>query len=696
MPAGNKWARHLVAMRSDKTHRPLVLLVLAAAIPLLLFAGWVTYLNASQERTAARIAAFEALDRVATRVTSELSTQVEIAETLAASASLDEPDLLMFYREAKRLKDARPLWETIELVDTAGNQVLNLLRPVGAELGATADRENFEEVVRTGKAAIGGIGPFGPVSGRRLVALRAPVKRGDALKYVLTVALVPDAVSSILRDAGAPRGWVGTIVDAKGNIVARTIAEEFELGRPANASLREAIARASQGAYVGSSLEGVEVETIYRTLPQTSGWSVHLGIPTEMLNAPVTRSVVFLAGGGSVSLALAIVLVWLTARDMAQRRQDEEARAAIVLGVSEERRTMAVEAAELGTFSWELSRNEVLGSERSRDLLDLPSNSKQGADWRWTSETFLASIDPADRGRVEATFEHCVQADVSVDIEFRTVWQEGSIHWRRAIGRAPQIDPERPDLIHGVIADIGPRKQAEAGHLDVLRQLSAAQEREQRRIARELHDQIGQTVTGMSLGLKSLEQVLQNSACGDDMRERVQWLQSLASKIGQNIHQVASDLRPSALDDLGLHNALAALSSEWSEHFGLQIDLQILGKSARPPPEIEIAVYRVVQEALTNVLKHANARSVSLVLDCRPDQLRVIIEDDGVGFDPEAPSRVDGGNVSGYSNRRLGLSGIRERLALIGGTMTIESERGLGTSLFIVVPVAPSPAELEA
>jgi two-component system, NarL family, sensor histidine kinase UhpB len=319
-------------MRSDKIHRPLVLLVLAAAIPLLLFTGWVTYLNANQGLTAARIAAFEALDRVATRVTSELSTQVEIAETLAASASLDESDLLMFYREAKRVKDARPLWETIELVDIEGNQVLNLLRPVGAELGATADRENFEVVVRTGKPAIGGIGPIGPVSGRRLVALRAPVTRGDVLKYVLTVALVPDAVSSILRDAGAPSGWVGVIVDAKGNIVAQTIAEEFELGRPASASSQEAIARAPQGAYVGRSLDGVEVETIYRTLSKTSGWSVHLGIPTEMLNAPVSRSIVFLTGGGAISLALAIVLVWLTARDMAQRRKDEVARAAIVLG----------------------------------------------------------------------------------------------------------------------------------------------------------------------------------------------------------------------------------------------------------------------------------------------------------------------------------------------------------------------------
>ena len=154
----------------------------------------------------------------------------------------------MFYREAKRLKDAHPLWETIELVDTEGHQVLNLLRPMGAQLGATADRDNFNQVLRTHRAAIGGIGPLGPISGKRLVALRAPVEREGRTTFVLTVALVPDAVSQILRNAGAPEGWVGVVADAKGNIVARTLEEQFELGQPASESVRAAIKRAPEGA----------------------------------------------------------------------------------------------------------------------------------------------------------------------------------------------------------------------------------------------------------------------------------------------------------------------------------------------------------------------------------------------------------------------------------------------------------------
>ena len=336
--------------RSHIARKSLVLLVMAAAIPVLVFAGWATFLDAREERSASRRAAFDALDRVITRVSSELGTQIEVAETLAASASLDKPDLEMFYREAKRLKDARPLWETIELVDPDGSQVLNLLRPMGSELGATADRDNFSKVMKTGKAAIGGIGPLGPISGKRLIALRAPVERDGKIIFIVTIALVPDAVSQILQSAGAPKGWVGAVVDAKGNIVARTISEQFELGRPASKSVRSAIAQAPEGTYVGRSLEGVEVDTVYRTLPGTGGWSVHLGIPTESLNAPVKRSGYWLAGGGSVSLALAIALVWLTGRDIAQRRRDQEAKAALDLRISEERRTLAIETAELGIF----------------------------------------------------------------------------------------------------------------------------------------------------------------------------------------------------------------------------------------------------------------------------------------------------------------------------------------------------------
>lgn len=665
---------------SRMARRSLVLLMMAAAIPVLVFAGWVAFLNARQDRSAARLMAFETLDRVATRVTSELGKQIELAETLAASAALDQPDLQMFYREAKRLKDARPLWETIELVDTEGHQVLNLLRPMGAELGATADRENFNKVLQTHRAAIGGIGPLGPISGKRLIALRAPVEREGKINFVLTVALVPDAVSQILRNAGAPKGWVGVVADAKGNIVARTVEEQFELGRPASESVRAAIKRAAEGAYVGRTLEGVEVDSVYRSLPGTGGWSVHLGIPTESLNAPVRRSAFLMAGGGAVSLALAIALAWLTGRDIAQRRREQEAKAAIALGLSEERRLLAIEAAELGVFNWNLSNSEVLVSHRARELLNLPPHPSEQEDRIYSAESFLQGIYPADRQLVAEAIKGSVR-EKPVAIEFRTRDVDGAVRWRRATGRPSQANPQMHDSVFGVVIDIDAAKQAEMERMQLLRRLSVAEENERRRIAVELHDQIGQSVTGLMLGLKNLEKSTIVTRA-----DRIHWLQTLANGIGRDIHRVAADLRPTALDDLGLQDALKALCSEWSSRFHIQADLHFLGNSDRLPSDVEIAIYRAVQEALTNILKHAKAQNVSLVIDQRSNGLRVVIEDDGQGFPSELPAPTE------YEERaagRLGLSGMRERLSLIGGTLVIESEPGVGTTLFISVPLGP-------
>lgn len=666
--------------------RPLILLVLAAAIPVCLFGGWVAYLTGQEERAASRRATTAALDRVAERVTSELSTKVEILETLAASAALDEPNLEMFYREAARLKADRPLWETVELTALDGRQLLNLLRPFGSQLPSTADRDSFDEVLRTRQPVIGGIGPIGPLSGKRLIALRVPVLRDGELRYVLTSALVPDAVSSILRGAGAPEGWVGAIVDRNGNIVARTIAEQFELGRPASPAVREAIARAPDGYYVGRTLEGIEVETVYRSLPNTGGWSVHLGVPTAMLNEPVRRSTFVLASGGLASLALAAGLAMLTARDIAQRRNDEAVRSAMALQVSEERGAVAVKAAELGTWRWLAQPDRVCGSERCRALLDLPRSSWEGAEWCWPRGEFLAAVQAEDRVMVQDSMQRCLREGSLLDVEFRAQWRDGSTRWVRATGRAPAIAAEQRDTVHGVIADVEPRKRAEGERAHLLRRLAQAQEEERRRIARELHDQVGQSVTGLSLGLKGLEKALSSTVADATLHERVHWLQTLTGEIGRDIHRAALALRPTALDDLGLYGALQTYVDDWSERFGIPTDVQILGAKDRLPAEIETSVYRIVQEALTNVLKHASARNVSLLIERKDGQLRLIIEDDGKGIDPKSAAEASAAEAD-VGGPRLGLSGIRERLALIGGQLTLESSPGAGTTLFIQIPI---------
>jgi signal transduction histidine kinase len=228
--------------------------------------------------------------------------------------------------------------------------------------------------------------------------------------------------------------------------------------------------------------------------------------------------------------------------------------------------------------------------------------------------------------------------------------------------------------------------EAEAERLNLLHRLVDAQERERLRIARELHDQMGQDLTGLSLGLKSLEVAIES----ERGRNTLRWLQALTVQIGSNLHRTAWELRPTSLDDVGLVRALETYVADWSERFGIRVDLHAVGVDGLcfASSEVETTAYRLVQEALTNVLKHAAAGTVSLVLERHEDWLQIIVEDDGKGFDPEA--------VAVY--RHLGIAGMRERLALIGGNLTIDSTIGIGTTLFFRIPLAgsDSPAKVAA
>ncbi|KOX43475.1 histidine kinase [Streptomyces purpurogeneiscleroticus] len=659
--------------------RTIVALAFAAAIPVLLLSGWVATLMAQQQRDLTRDAAVASATRVAERVASDIAAQIAVLQAEAASASLDRPDLAAFYAEAERLRQAHPLWDTVELSNPDGVQVVNLLRTLDKELGPTADRKSFDAVVRTKRPVVGGIGPVGSISGKRLVALRVPVIRESQLRYVLSVGLATNAISSILRDAGAPEGWVGTIVDADGNTIARTRAEAEELGHPANAALQAAIRRAPEGFYTGSTLEGSNVEVVYRTLKNTGGWSVHFGMPAATLNAPVSRSYLVLAGGSVVSIGLGLALVGLVGRDIAQRRAGEQARFALALRSSEEQGAVAVEAAELGTLRWDTVRGKVTGSARAAHLLGWGAATTEGGESDADAREVLNAVHVEDRERLSETLQRSLADGRPLDVEFRVVAPGSGQRWIRMTGRVPQLQKETPaGLIYGVAADIEPRKAAEAERAELLRRLSEAQENEQRRIARELHDQVGQTVTGLSLGLKSLERLLGDGVEAEAGRH-VQWLQSLAGEIGRDIHRAAVDLRPTALDDLGLREALATLLRQWTLRHDIRSDFQVLGESVRLPAAVETAIYRIVQEALTNVLKHARASTVSVSLEQRPEEVRVIIEDDGIGFDGEA-------EAGPADKPRLGLSGIRERLSLLRGSLTLETSPGSGTTLYVRIP----------
>jgi signal transduction histidine kinase len=210
------------------------------------------------------------------------------------------------------------------------------------------------------------------------------------------------------------------------------------------------------------------------------------------------------------------------------------------------------------------------------------------------------------------------------------------------------------------------------------RKLLDAQEEERRRIARELHDQMGQNLTALNVGLKSLLDGQSRSGLGS----RVQHLQELATQTARDLHRVAVELRPAALDDLGLVKAIRALIETWSTRYRIDVDFEAgQYKAVGISSEIETSLYRIIQEALNNVAKHSGATRVALVLRRTEEQVQAIIEDDGRGFDALVPSQ------SGNGSGRLGLLGIRERLGIVGGDLKIESAPKRGVTLFLRIPI---------
>lgn len=208
---------------------------------------------------------------------------------------------------------------------------------------------------------------------------------------------------------------------------------------------------------------------------------------------------------------------------------------------------------------------------------------------------------------------------------------------------------------------------------DALRRAVQAQEGERRRLARELHDETGQALTSILLGLSAVERAESAEAAHAAAGE----LRKLVVETLQDVRRLAVELRPSALDDFGLAPALRRLGQTVREASNLDVQVEARLGEERLPADVETALYRIVQEALTNVVKHAGADHVSIVVTRKPESVVVMIEDDGRGFD-----------LAQSSGDRLGLLGMRERVQLLDGSLVVEAAPGSGTTLIVELPLA--------
>ena len=238
-----------------------------------------------------------------------------------------------------------------------------------------------------------------------------------------------------------------------------------------------------------------------------------------------------------------------------------------------------------------------------------------------------------------------------------------------------------------IARDITHRKRAETAirARETLQRIVEAQEAERNRIARDLHDHLGQQLTGLRLKLESIKSIAaENPAVVNEIDQ----VCHQASQIDTDMSLLAWELRPVSLDSHGLSEALASFVREWGQSHGITAEFQCTSKSGRLAPEVETNLYRIAQEALNNILKHAGAKEVSVTLNQNSKEAVLVVEDDGRGFDPEKTvPRADGG---------LGLVGMRERAALLGGRLEIESHESGGTAIYARIPLNGAPASKKA
>ncbi|GBC61975.1 hypothetical protein DENIS_2938 [Desulfonema ishimotonii] len=306
----------------------------------------------------------------------------------------------------------------------------------------------------------------------------------------------------------------------------------------------------------------------------------------------------------------------------------------------------------------DMVRSEIFEALEKMDALleeDEPANDP---DEEFTADfEFIDDEDEGDSGVLADSYNKMVEA------------------LQRTNELEKELSSQLADANARLETEVSERKRAEKEIRHLSRQLISGTEEAQKKLAQDLHDEFGQTLAALHMGVEALWNSIPEEMTGQ--RDRITALIGLIEELGDKIRSISSDLRPDLLDDLGLIPTLDWYCREFTEKYPrISVDFQSVGFKKRISPEIELILYRIVQESLNNVMKYAKARSVEVMLTYSYPKVILMVRDDGTGFDP------------GKRTGGIGLIGMRERAVSVNGTVDIRSEKGKGTTIRGELPVS--------
>jgi PAS domain S-box-containing protein len=354
---------------------------------------------------------------------------------------------------------------------------------------------------------------------------------------------------------------------------------------------------------------------------------------------------------------------------------EEHKRDVEALRKTEERFRLASRAGKMFAYEWDVATDVIVRSAGSAEIIGIEP------EVRITGQEMLAKVHPEDLEALKYAIAELRPERPNLQITYRMLRADGTVIWVERNFHA--LFDERGKMLRmiGMVADVSARVRAERELSELSGRLIDAQEEERARVARELHDDLGQRMALLQINVERLKQ--DTAELSSKTRRELNNIAELTSECSSELHDISHQLHPSRLDTLGLVTTLRSFCKEFSLQHSLQVQFVHEDVPEEVPKDISLCLFRVVQEALRNVVKHSGAAEVKVELTRNGDQIDLCISDAGAGFDP-AFAKLDAG---------LGLISMRERLRLVGGHLSIESEVSHGTRIRARIPLSSTEGQ---